>query len=234
MTGVVLLALLQAVPASAASPAEAERLFAVGTELVAEGDTSGAVAAWQGAVATGWTSAAAEHNLGTVALARGQTAAARLHLERAARLDPLDDAVVRNLALARARAGAPEPSVVQAAGARVVAVVRPLGLVTLALALTFGALALLLMNRRRAALAVGAVALLAVAAASGAVWERTRPLAVAMSGAAVVESPSPNASAVARLRPGETVSVGEAEDGWRPVRVGRQSGWVRADAVAPI
>ena len=234
MTGVVLLALLQAVPASAASPAEAERLFAVGTELVAEGDTSGAVAAWQGAVATGWTSAAAEHNLGTVALARGQTAAARLHLERAARLDPLDDAVARNLALARARAGASEPSVVQAAGARVVAVVRPLGLVALALALTFGALALLLMTRRRAALAVGAVALLAVAAASGAVWERTRPLAVAMSGAAVVESPSPNASAVARLRPGETVSVGEAEDGWRPVRVGRQSGWVRADAVAPI
>ena len=234
MTGVVLLALLQAVPASAASPAEAERLFAVGTELVAEGDTSGAVAAWQGAVATGWTSAAVEHNLGTVALARGQTAAARLHLERAARLDPLDDAVARNLALARARAGVPEPSAARAAGARVVAVVRPLGLVALALALTFGALALLLMNRRRAALAVGAVALLAVAAASGAVWERTRPLAVAMSGAAVVESPSPTASAVARLRPGETVSVGEAEDGWRPVRVGRQSGWVRADAVAPI
>ncbi len=234
MTGIVLLALLQAAPAPAASPAEAERLFAVGTALVAEGDTSGAVAAWQGAVATGWTSAAAEHNLGTVALARGQTAAARLHLERAARLDPLDDAVARNLALARARAGAPEPSAAGAGWTRAVAVVRPLGLVALALALAFGALALLLLDRRRVAVAVGAVALLAVVAASAAVWERTRPLAVVMAEVAVVESPAPSASAVARLRPGETVSVGEAEDGWRPVRVGRESGWVRADAVAPI
>ena len=234
MTLLVLLALLQAAPAPAASRAEAQRLFAVGNELVAEGDTSGAVAAWQGAAATGWASAAVQHNLGTVALARGETAAARLHLERAARLDPLDDAVARNLALARARAGEPEPGAARAAWTRVVAVVRPLGLVALALALTFGALAVLLSGRLRVALAVGAVALLAVGAASAAVWERTRPLAVAMAEVAVLESPAPSAPAVVRLRPGETVSVGDARDGWRPVRAGQATGWVRADAVAPI
>ena len=234
MTLVLFLALLQAGSASTASRAEAERLFAVGTELVAEGDTSGAVAAWQGAVATGWTSAAVQHNLGTVALDRGQTAAARLHLERAVRLDPMDDAIIRNLALARTRAGAPEPSPARRTWQRVVAVVRPLGLVALALALTFGALAVLLSGRRRVAIALGAIALVSIAAASAAVWERTRPLAVAMGEAAVVESPSPAAGAVGRLRPGETVSVGEVRDGWRTVRVGRETGWVRADAVAMI
>ena len=234
MTALVLaLALLQAVPAQT-ERAEAERLFNLGNQLVAEGDTAGAVAAWQGAWATGWTSAAAEHNLGTVALAQGDVARARLHLERAARLDPLDGAVRQNLRLARERAGEPTPSAARGAWNTLVAVVRPLGLVALALALAFGALALALAARQRAAAGLGLVAALAVAGAALAVWERTQPLGVALADQAVVEAPSPTAGGVARLRAGETVEVGDAADGWRHVTVGRADGWVRADAVEPI
>lgn len=229
----VVLTILLTAPV-AVGQAEADRLFEVGSRLVAEGDTAGAVAAWEGATATGWTSAAVEHDLGTVALARGETARARLHLERAARLAPRTPAVVKNVRLARARAGEPEPSAARRAWEQSVATLRPLGLVALALALSFGAFALALRGRRRAALVLGGVALLAVGAASVAVWERTRPLAVVMAEAAVVESPSPSAAGVARLAPGETVSAGDAVEGWRPVRAGRLRGWVRADAVEPI
>ena len=228
-----LLLLLQVAPAGD-GPAQAERLFQLGVSLVAEGDTSGAVAAWQGARATGWASAAVEHNLGTVALARGHRGPARLHLERAARLAPLDADVRRNLALARAAAGEPEPSAARVAWDRAVGVVRPLGLVALALALSFGALGLALSGRRRWAVGLAAVAVLAVAAASGAAWERTRPLGVALRDAPAVEAPSAEAPGVARLQEGEAVEVGDLSDGWREVTVGRARGWVRADAVEPI
>ena len=226
------LALLQSSPAD---QAEADRLFTLGTRLVAEGDTTGAVAAWEGATEAGWTSAAVEHNLGTVALVRGDVARARLHLERAARLDPRDDAVARNLALARARSGEPTPSPVRQLWAEVVGVLRPLGLVVLALAVAFGALGLAMAGRRRVAVGLGVLAAVVVAGAGVAVWEITRPVGVVLvDDAAVVESPSGVAPGVARLRAGETVEVGPEADGWRPVSVGRAEGWVRADAVAPI
>ncbi len=238
MTALLLvLALLQAAPAdrSDAGRAEAERLFELGTRLVAEGDTAGAVAAWQGARATGWASAAAEYNLGTVALARGETGSARLHLERAARLDPLDPEIRRNVRLARERTGAPAPSAARVWWDRAVAVVRPVGLVALALSLAFGALALGLAGRQRWAVGLGVGAVVAVGAAGAAVREHTRPLGVVLAEeAAVVERPSAAAAGVARLRAGETVEVGEAADGWRPVSAGDARGWVRADAVEPI
>ena len=234
MIGLLLaLALLQASPSDART--EADRLFALGQQLVAEGDTTGAVAAWEGAVATGWTSAAAEHNLGTVALARGNVPQARLHLERAARLDPLDAAIAQNLRLARERAGERPPSSAQRAFAAVVGVLTPLGLVALALAVAFGALGLMMAGRHRWAAGLGVLAVAAVSVATLAVMEVTRPLAVVLvDEAPVVETPSPSAPGVARLRAGETVKAGEAVDGWRPVTVGRSEGWVWADAVARI
>ncbi|WP_420455483.1 SH3 domain-containing protein [Rubrivirga sp.] len=229
MIGLVLaLALMQPV-------ADADRLFDLGLRLVAEGDTAGAVAAWEGAAAAGWTSAAVEHNLGTVALARGDAARARLHLERAARLAPLDNAVARNLGLARERAGEPPPSAARRAWARAVGVLTPFGVVALALAVSFGALGLAVAGRRRWAAGVGVLALVAVAGAVVAVSEATRPLGIVMADdAPVVEAPSPTAPGVARLRAGEAVEVGAPVDGWRPVTVGRAEGWVRADAVEPI
>lgn len=218
----------------ATTPAEADRLFALGTSLVAEGDTAGAVAAWQAAQATGWTSAAVEHNLGTVALARGDVGQARLHLERAARLAPLDADVARNVDLARVRSGTSPPSFARRAWTRAVAILNPLGLVALALALAFGALGLGLSGRRSWALGIGAAAVVGVAAASVAVWEATATPGVAVVEATVVEAPSPTASTLARLDAGAVLSVGEARDGWRQVRVGRQRGWVRAESVVPI
>ena len=239
MTALVLvLALLQAAPAESASvdaQAEADRLFRLGNQLVAEGDTAGAVAAWEGATQIGWTSAAVEHNLGTVALARGDVARARLHLERAARLAPRDAAVARNLSLARERAGEPPPSQTRRLWAHVLGVLRPLGAVALALALAFGALGLFVADRRRWAAGLGALAAVAVAGAAFAVWEATRPVGVVLvDDAAVLEAPSPAAPGVARLRAGETGEVGTEAAGWRPVTVGRADGWVRADAVVPI
>jgi len=231
---IVLLALvLQA--ASSAAPADASRLFDLGTTLVAEGDTAGAVAAWQGALATGWTSAAAEHNLGTVALLHGDVPTARLHLERAARLSPGDASVRHNLQIARERAGEPAPSAARRSWDRSVASLPPGGLVALALALAFVALALRLAGRQRWAMGVGLGAVVAVVVSVAVLADVTQPLGVVLAtDVSVAEAPSAGAAPVARLRAGEAVPVGPEVEGWRRVRVGRQRGWVPADAVVPI
>ena len=226
----VLLALL--LLQSAAPTAEAERLFEVGTALVAEGDTAGAVAAWEGTEALGWASAAVEHNLGTLALERGDLGRARLHLERAARLDPASAATAHNLRLAREATGVEARPAWRRTWDRAVDVVRPVGLVALALGLAFAALGVLFLDRRRTAAAVGLLALLAVGAASAALWERTRPVAVVVAPEADVrEAPSASAAGVARVRAGETVTVGEARSGWRAVTAGGEAGWLPEAAV---
>lgn len=226
MTVALALLLLQAAAADSPS-AEAERLFALGSTLVAEGDTAGAVAAWEGAVATGWTSAAAEHNLGTVALARGDAGRARLHLERAAHLDPESVATAHNLRIAREAAGVGARPAWHVAWDRAVGVARPVGLVALALGLAFAALGVLFLDRRRTAAALGLVALAAVGAASAALWERTRAVAVVVAPEADVrEAPSASAPGVARVRAGETVGLGEARAGWRAVTADGEAGWV--------
>jgi len=232
MIALVLLLLLQPAPADRA---DADRLFELGTALVAEGDTAGAVAAWEGARATGWTAAAVEHNLGTVALGQGDAPRARLHLERAARLAPADEAVRQNLRLARERLGIPAASPVEVAWARASAVVPPAGWVALALALVFGAVGLALAGRRRGAGGLGVVAAAAVVIAGLAVWGATQAEGIVLLDQAVVaEAPSPTAPAVARLRAGEAVRLGEATEGWREVRVDGEAGWVPEAAVAPL
>lgn len=230
MTLALLVLLLQ----PSASPADAAHLFAVGSALVAEGDTAGAVAAWEGAAETGYASAEVSYNLGTLALARGEVGRARLHLERAARLAPADQAVMRNLALARQAAGEPPQGRGAAVWARARAALPPLLMVTVALGLAFAALGAVLAGRRRLGAAVGLAAALAVAAAGVSVWQSTRPLGVAIADVAVTASPSPTGELVARLREGEAVAVGTEADGWRAVRVGRARGFVRAAAVEPL
>ena len=222
-----LLALLQPAPR-----AEAERLFDVGARLVAEGDTAGAVAAWEGARRTGWASAAVEQNLGVVAQARGDVGRARLHLERAARLAPLDGAVAAALATAREEAGAAPPSAAERAWRAAVGVARPVGLVALALALAFGALGLFLLGRRRPALVVGAVAAVAVVAAGAALWGEGAVRGVVLVSVADVRAgPSATAPPLARVRAGEVVGVGEERAGWRRVAAGGEEGWVWGGAV---
>lgn len=216
----------------AAPTAEADRLFEAGAALIAEGDTAGAVAAWEGAAALGWTSATVEHNLGTLALERGDVGRARLHLERAARLDPTSPAVARNLRLAREAAGVGARGWGERAWDRLGAAVPPGGLVALALALSFAALGVLLLERRRAAAVVGVLAVLAVAAAGGALWERTRAVGIVVAPEADVRAaPAASARGVARVRAGEAVAVGDAEAGWRRVEADGAEGWLPEAAV---
>lgn len=101
----LLLGFLQAAPGADAR-AEAERLFAVGQRLFDAGDAAGAVAAFEGAAATGWTAGALEYDWGTACLVAGDLGCAVLHLERARRLMPGHAAVAHNLRVARARVGA--------------------------------------------------------------------------------------------------------------------------------
>ncbi len=235
---VAALVLLAATGARAQGLDEANRLVALGSQLAAEGDSAGAAAAFAGAAdagrAAGRVSAAVEHDLGTLALARGDAGAARLHTERAARLAPLSAPVQQNAALARALAGAPAEPAVARAWRIARSVAGPAGLVALALALVYVALALFLNRRRRAALVIGALGLFAVAGAVAALAEASRPAGVVLVAAGVRAEPTPEATEGAALAPGALVRLGERRGTWRAVRTDGRDGWVPDAAVASL
>lgn len=142
-------------PPEAVTRAAAEAFADLAGRALAEGDTAGAEAALGAALAGDWQSPEALALLGEVRLARGQTGAAVLALERAARLAPTDPAIGRARREAYAAAGqappvAPGPLV----AARVASARAGAGLlVALALALYLGvaALGLAWWRARRAA-----------------------------------------------------------------------------------
>jgi Flp pilus assembly protein TadD len=142
----LVLALLVPLAAQADDRAEAERLFTLGVALAEEGDLAGAAAAFEGALATGWTSPALAFNLARTYHASGDLGRARLHAERAARLAPRD-AEVQALRLRTERAaGDPPARAPTATGAALAWVGRrvPAGLaLVLAWGLWMGALSLL-------------------------------------------------------------------------------------------
>lgn len=213
--------------------AHPETLFREGLHLIAEGDTAGAVAAWHGARAAG-TAAAVEHNLGVVALAQRDVARARLHLEQAARLAPLDPDARAALAEARQRAGARPPSRAGQVWA-LATVAGPAVPVGVALALMLGA-TWLAFRHRRAAVAVGAGAVLAGAWAAAALADAQAARGVTVEAATVREAPSPEAPEKGRLDAATLVILGRTDAGWRHVRatggVAAPAGWVPAGAVA--
>ncbi len=217
---------------------EANRLVALGAQLAVEGDSAGAAAAFAGAAdagrAAGRVSAAVEHDLGTLALARGDAGTARLHTERAARLAPLSAPVQQNAALARALAGATPETAIARAWRVARSVAGPTGLVALALALVYVALALFLNARRRAALVVGALGLFAVVGAVSALAEASRPAGVALVAAGVRAEPTPEATEGAALAPGALVRLGERRGTWRAVRTDGRDGWIPDAAVGAL
>ena len=237
---IVVLALLLLGPPAAEDRPEAERLFQLGLDLVAEGDTVGALAAWDGAEATGWTSAALAYNRGTVALAQGDVGTARLALERAARLDARTPAIASALAEARDRAGdAPSPVEPVVRTAR--ATIGPVGIVLGALVLYSLALALAVhaWRRRTRPLAISAsvstvLALGAVGLAILVLRDASPSRAIALSDGVVHEAPSPTAAESGRLRAGSDVELGDVRGDWRAVRVGDLDGWVPRGRVEPI
>ena len=237
----VLLALLLLGPPRAEDRPEAERLFQLGLELVAEGDTTGALAAWEGAAATEWTSVALSYNRGVVALARGDLGTARLALERAARLDPRNPAILAALSDARERAGDTSPSPMEQAAQVLLARMGLLGTVGLALAL-YGltlALAWRWWQTRSWPLALGALAsatvfaaglglaITGLAAASGA-------RGVVLDAGVVRTAPSPTATEAARLPAGAVLQLGDAQGAWRAVTMDELEGWVPASLVEAI
>ena len=218
--------------------AEADRLFSLGTQLVAEGDTTGAVAAFQGAAdagrAAGRLSVGAEHDLGALALARRDVGRARLHTERAARLAPLDSAVARNAVLARAAARLEPETAIDHVWRVVRGVVGPTGLVALALALAYAALGLALAGRRRAAVPVGVLALVATLGAVEALVAAGRTEGVVLVATEVREAAAPDADRAGALAPGAVVRLGETAGAWRRVTGETADGWAPAAAVEAL
>ena len=236
-----LLALLLLGPPRAEDRPEAERLFQLGLELVAEGDTTGALAAWDGAAATEWMSAALSYNRGSVALARGDLGMARLALERAARLAPRNASIQTALTEVRERVGDAPPSLLERISHSVLSILPlpvAVGLALLLNLLTLG-LAALWWQRRSRPLAVGAlgsalafalslgIALVALTAASS-------PRGVVLDAGVVRTSPSPTATEAARLGAGTLLQLGETQGAWQAIAVDDLDGWIPRAQVEAI
>jgi hypothetical protein len=229
------------------SVAEADSLFALGNQLYAEGDFRGAVAAYEGAAETGWTSPALELNLGAAYVEAGQLGRAVLHFERAHRLAPRDPDIEHNLRLARARVDvspsplAPTDAVARWLSEHVGAHGLALGLFVLYLAV-LGLVAVRAWTKtprpwlRRALLVLVPLGLLVTVAAVGTARYATQPRAVVVAGEAVVRaSPSPTAGTTATLPEGAVVPVMDARGGWHAVRLpDGGEGWVAAPMLEEV
>ncbi len=236
----VLLLLLLAVPP------DAERLFALGNALYAEGDAHGAVAAYEGALETGWTSAALELNLGLAYVEIGELGRAVLHTERARRLGDDKDAS-NNLRLLRTRLDL-EPELVPPTEATAQWLAERIGvelLAALAFALYLAVLALvgiavwkraLPITRRRALTVLVPLALLMTLAAAGASWVETMPRAVVVDATAMLRNaPTPEAGQRAEVPQGSVLAVTDRRGPWLELRLADgTTGWASADAVEAL
>ncbi|HYE97208.1 MAG TPA: SH3 domain-containing protein [Rubricoccaceae bacterium] len=240
MALLALLALFQAAP-----QAEAERLFALGNRLYTTGDTTGALAAWEGAAATGWTSAALDHNLGSACLRARRLGCAVLHLERAWEAMPGDDAAAHNLRLAHRLAGEPARGVppAQRVASEAASVLGRGGLLLGALGLYALAAAVAgvgIWRRWRgrglrvAATLLVPVALVALVVAAASVSAPARGV-VTMPETALRAGPIATADARATLGPGRVVRLGKVRGSWRQARLADgTAGWLPARAVEEI
>ncbi|MEO0560426.1 MAG: SH3 domain-containing protein [Bacteroidota bacterium] len=230
---IVLLALLLLGPPRAEDRPEAERLFQLGLELVAEGDTTGALAAWNGAAATEWTSAALSYNRGLIALQRGNLGTARLALERAARLDPRNTTISSALADVRAQSGDAPPSAIDRIVQGALSRIGPFGAVVLALAMYGLVLSLgaLWWRRRTRPLALGVLASalgfsLALGLATFGLMEASMARGVVLDTGVLRTAPSPTATEAARLPAGTALQLGETQGAWQAVTVDDLDGWI--------
>lgn len=238
-----LLLVLWAPALPAQSSDEADRLFTLGTTLFAQGDATGAAAAFEGARATGLTSAALEHNLGTAYLEAGRYPQAVLHLERARLLRPRDPLVRHNLDLARRRALGTDAALPEGFMFGTLSTLeRFLGAwglfgIAVVVALLLGGLAWRLQGpwRRRGLVVGGALLGLTLAAAFAVSARRAVPRGVLLQPADVRAQPGPSAPVRAAAPAGLTVRLGEAEGEWQTVTLpGGAHGWVRAGSVESL
>lgn len=242
LVALLLLALFQP---SANGRAEAERLFALGQQLFEEGDVAGAAAAFEGAVATGWTSGALHFNLGTAYLRLGRTGLAVLHLERARRFRPDDEAVTHNLRLAYERAAV---TPLAEASPPVVAVLQRTvgvgGLMGLALVLYLGTLALVgyrLWTRTPTAALRRALVVLAPLTGVALVlavwtWNAARtPTGIVLNQTVLRAAPGSDAPERRPLAAGQPVRLLGAEGAWRAAQLPDGTrGWLPVRAVEEL
>lgn len=235
MTALVLAALLAAGQDPAARFAEANaRLEA--------GDPEGAARLYEALLAEGLESPALHANLGAARLRAGRRGPAVASLERALRLDPRDDDVRADLAVARGRSGGADRPFL----ARVVER-TPDSWAAAALAVPWAILFLLLALARRARargralLRLGAVlaALLAAAGAAllaGRAAERSAAVAIVVAAEAPLrEGPEEALRPSLRLPEGTAVRVLETRGGAARVRLeGGAEGWLRAGDLEPL
>jgi tetratricopeptide (TPR) repeat protein len=246
MTGpALLLALLLAAPAGAQPP---DHLLAQGDALYEEGDYRGALAAYDGAAASGWTSPTLLLNASAAALRAGDLPRARLAAERAARLAPRDADVRHNLALVRAAVGEPPERPNTASAAAVAWLAANVGAAPLAAGALVAWLALFALlglrvvhggwptTQRRLAMVVGPLALLAIVAAFAVSHHESAPRAVALAEEApLARQPGDTREAAGYLRAGQLVRVGASRGAWRHVRAADgTAGWVETATMAEL
>ncbi len=246
MWAVVLLLLLQLAP-TVNQKADAERLFNLGVQLYNDGDAAGAVAAFQGAEVTGWTSGMLQYDLGTAHLSLRKYGPAILHFERARKLMPGNEAVLHNLRVALERAGVSDDttSPFAIASNRLSFLGGPTFWLGIGFVLYLGLIALVAFRfwkradsawSRRAITLLAPVTICAFAVALS-VWGDVRtPAAIVVSeDAQLRRSPSPDASSRATVPPGQRVRITDSREGWQSVRLpGGVRGWLPERSVERI
>jgi hypothetical protein len=213
--------------------------FAAANDLARRGDLPRAIATYGALVRDGHETAALDWNWAQAARARGAWGEALWALLRARELDPGDEAIRREIEEVREAANldAAEISPEPLAGARLLARRFHLGVVAVALALLSLAGHLLARLRPvarwpvRLAWSTGLLAV--VAGVLPMAGSAARPTAVVVQReAGLLQSASPQAEALGRLREGEVVPVlGVSGDYLRVQDSSGASGWAHREAV---
>lgn len=247
---ILLLVMAAPAPPAHAQLSEAVQYFDEGNRLYAQGNYSGALTAFDRAVAAGYVSGALFYNMGNAYYRIDQIGQAIRYYEKARRLTPGNERVSHNMAMARARmvdsfSELPEPFWRPAWRT----VMRTLG----AGGLFFGGLILYLVAaafagqriwtgtrsdwRRRGltASSVGAALLILLAFAASIESERDRDGVIVARQVALLDAPAAGARADIDIHEGVLVKViGQSEE-YVEVRLPNgAAGWVKAEAVAPI
>lgn len=210
--------------------------FDAGLKLAAERDSLGAMAAFEAALRTNQVSAEAAYNLGTLALRTGDVGPARLYLERASRLDPLNASIEKNLRLAREAADAPDPRVFRAWLSAPLRLFPPLGWSLLAVVLSLVTIFVRLRKgiSWRGFTAAAFASLLVLAIALALVWRESIPAGIVLQSVEMQGAPGSSSIALGRLKAGQDVRIGVREAAWVRVTGRGVTGWVPARAVALI
>ena len=226
--------------------AQANQLFALGTELFETGDVPGAISAFESVAETGLQSDALSYNLGTAYLHQQDYGRAILHLERAAGSASVSERAEHNLRIAYERAGVARrpPSAVVAAGNAATRIAGPLGwffagllALTLASVLTGIGIAKsdIFRFRRYVLLTIWAAAILLVSV-NVVIWQNTlTPDAIVLGSADLHRSPSPQSAVNSSVVVGLRVRITEELDGWNRIELANGThGWLPAEFVEQI